>query len=88
MRLLTIDNNYSVVCEDRNTHGGFSHKATLLYKGRGIEEAKVAYINRTWERYRFETVLYKLAEQAGRFGKLPQPQLKMFLQICKDGWWN
>jgi hypothetical protein len=40
----------------------FKHEATLLVDGREVETAKICYQNRTWERYDFESVLYKIVE--------------------------
>jgi hypothetical protein len=63
MQTFKINDRLEVVCEYHNTRNGFKHTATLLLDGREQEEVKVNYLNRTWERYEFESVLKKLLDQ-------------------------
>lgn len=56
--------NAVVVCESKSTRNGFKHEATLLINGCEHETAKCMYQNRTWESYRFQTVLHKVLEKA------------------------
>jgi len=65
MRIFKITKDIEVVCESQNTRSGFRHLATLQRKGRGVgETAKCCYLNRTWERYQFQSVLNKIIAQA------------------------
>lgn len=64
METFKINGRLEVVCEAENTRNGFRHIATLLADGREIESTKCTYSNRTWECYRFESVLQKLLENS------------------------
>ena len=60
MRIFTLNKIYSVVCKDGNTRSGFKHTANLMKNGYSIAETKICYLNRTWERFSFESVLLKI----------------------------
>src|SRR3990167_1255666 len=64
MKIFKVNRNIEVVCEAQGTRSGFRHLATLFIGGEEIDNAKCTYINRTWERYEFESVLQKLADKA------------------------
>lgn len=60
--------NYEARCTSRNTRNGFAHDCTVRDENyNDITEATCYYLNRTWECYRFESVLhsaiYKMAEE-------------------------
>jgi len=76
MKSFKVDKIYSVVCESKNTRSGFKHVATLLYNGREIESVKICYLNRTWERYEYESVLNKILTKVGIISDL---KIKNFL---------
>lgn len=65
MRIFKVDKDTQVVCEARNTRNGFKHEATLLRGVLEIAKAKVCYLNRTWERYTYESVIYEVLAKAG-----------------------
>ena len=48
---------YELVNEWGNCRDGFNHFTTILRDGIEQVEHKVHYINRTWERYEFETCM-------------------------------
>jgi hypothetical protein len=60
MQLFKLDDKYTVVCETKNTRNGFKHEAILLHNGYEKQKAKVCYLNRTWERFTYETVLLRV----------------------------
>ena len=60
MRIFSLDNEYSVVCNFHKTRNGFKHVATLHRNGFDIGSTKVCYLNRTWERFEFQSVLEKI----------------------------
>jgi len=60
MRIFNLDNLYSIACNTANTRNGFKHVATLHKNGYEVSKTKVCYINRTWERFTYETVLNKM----------------------------
>ena len=62
MRIFTLDKNYSVVCDTKDTRNGFKHEATLLSNGYEREKTKICYLNRAWERFTYEIVLRKLID--------------------------
>lgn len=63
MKIFRLNNTYSMACEWVNTNYGFKHIAHLLQNGRGIDEAKATYHNRTWERYEYQTVMLMLLDK-------------------------
>lgn len=62
MRIFSLNNEYSVVCNWQKTRYGFRHLATLHKNGFEIAKAKFCYYNRTWERFEYESVLNKIIE--------------------------
>lgn len=55
-----IDNkNIEFVCDDGNTYNGFYHKVTMFINGCEVSNARVNYINRTWESYAYQTCMKK-----------------------------
>ena len=47
------------VNESRDTYSGFAHDTHLFINGYMYREATCHYINRTWERYAFQSVMRK-----------------------------
>ena len=82
MRIFTINDQFSVVCNYANTRGGFKHTATLKRDGIEIEEAKCTYLNRTWEAYEFESVLERLL---GQTKALSEADRELFKSKIADG---
>jgi hypothetical protein len=64
MEIFKIGNGIEIVCRSERTRNGFRHLATLLINGVEKENGKCCYINRTWERYEFQSVLYNVVEKA------------------------
>ena len=64
MESFKINKNLEAVCEWKKTRVAFKHVATLLRDGREVIDVKINYLNRTWERYTYESVLYKLMEKS------------------------
>jgi hypothetical protein len=62
MRNFKLDDVYSIVCESKDTRNGFKHVATLLKNGVSIYDTKIRYLNRTWERFQYESVLLKVVD--------------------------
>ena len=63
MQIFKLDENYTVVCETKDTRNGFKHEATLLRNNYSVCETKICYLNRTWERFTYESVINKLLEK-------------------------
>ena len=49
----------------RKTRSGFAHDTSLYINGRPICDATCNYLNRTWEWYRYQTVMLEAAQKAG-----------------------
>ena len=45
------------VNESRNTRHGFAHDTTLFVNGCKVSNDTCHYLNRTWENYRYQTVM-------------------------------
>lgn len=63
MTTFKINDIYEIVCEWKKTRTAFKHEAELLKNGQSVAKTKICYLNRTWERYKFESVLNKLLEK-------------------------
>lgn len=64
MKLFKINQKIEVVCDWKKTRNGFKHTAKLLINGSEEEETKVCYLNRTWEKYEYQTVLIQLINKS------------------------
>jgi len=63
MQLFKLDDKYTVVCETKSTRQGFKHEAVLLRGSYEALKTKECYLNRTWERFTYETVLLKAIDK-------------------------
>lgn len=55
------DENYSIVCEYSKTRNGFKHTCNLIADfGVNVAVAKFNYINRTWERFEYQSTIKAL----------------------------
>lgn len=50
--------------EAAGTRNGFKHETTLYYNGRELSTGKCIYYNRTWEKYRFQSVMLQSVSNA------------------------
>ncbi len=80
METFKISKDVEVICESKKTRNGFKHVATLRRNGHYSDEVKCCYLNRTWERYTYESVLKKLAENTTQ---LSDKEKKKFQKIIK-----
>ena len=62
MENFNLTKNYNVECEWKDKNEGFKHVATLFLNGIKQFKTSVSYINRTWERYEFESILKKVVD--------------------------
>ena len=53
---------YNIVNETWETSRAWGHKSTLIASWGEVESRKVKYINRTWERYAYESCMSGLIE--------------------------
>lgn len=83
METFKINKELEVICAWKKTRNGFKHTATLMRSGREIEEVKICYVNRTWERYTYESVLQKLLGKTKSF--LTPSEIAQFEEAIKNG---
>jgi hypothetical protein len=80
MKIFKITPEIEVVCESESTRSGFRHLATLMIDGTEKENGKCTYLNRTWERYEFQSVLYNVIRKAFENKVISEEQKK----ICDE----
>lgn len=73
-----INKNINVVCKYVRTRNGFKHEAELFLNGAWVCSSKVCYLNRTWERFEFETVLNSILEKALKMKVITQLKINKF----------
>jgi len=86
MRKFDINERISIVCEAKSTRNGFKHEATLLLNGTSHETVKICYLNRTWERYEFQSVLSKLIEKTTALSEDEEKLCKAFIEGDHTDW--
>lgn len=80
MKIFKLNNIYSIVCTWSSRRGGFKHTATLMQNGHEIDSAKCTYVNRTWERFEYQSVLRHLL---GQTLELTDKEKKRFIKkVC------
>ena len=58
IRKITVNGNeYQFINDSRNTRHGFAHDTTLFKNDVIIGKETAHYLNRTWESYRYQTVM-------------------------------
>ena len=57
-----LGKTFEVYCETKGSRWGFKHTARAEYNG-DVFRTSSTYQNRTWERYRYESVLSQLANK-------------------------
>lgn len=60
IRFKINENEYTLVGEYWEKSRGWGHEATLLLNDVEINSARITYINRTWEKYTFRSVMQKV----------------------------
>ena len=80
MRTFKITEHIEIVCESQKTRNGFRHIATLLRDGYEQEKGKCCYLNRTWERYEFQSVLNEVVNKAVKNKVISEEEEK----LCKE----
>lgn len=55
MANITAETKLSFIDKATNTRTGFAHRSELIADGSVVHSARVSYLNRTWEVYRFQT---------------------------------
>ena len=82
MEVFKIDKDHEIRCVALDTRNGFKHEATLFVGGREDVHVKIAYLNRTWERFEFEDVIRKLLDKTGI---MTERRIKNYLNRVANG---
>ena len=81
MKLFKVNDTISIVCESKPTRTAFKHEATLIIGNTSFETVKICYLNRTWERFTFESVMKKLVEKSTRLSDEEKKEISMFIEL-------
>ena len=71
-------NEYNIVNEYWETSRAWGHKSTLIAPWGEVESRKVKYINRTWERYTYESCM------SGLLDTILENNLKSYITQYKE----
>jgi hypothetical protein len=63
MKIINISAYKIILLETEKTRNGFRHKATFVDNGKENVSVKINYLNRTWERFEYESVIKKLLKE-------------------------
>ncbi len=63
MKTFKINDRIEIECEYKKARDGFNHVAVLIVNGNTVDKVRVHYINRTWESYKFQSVMERLIEK-------------------------
>lgn len=84
MKKFILSDNIEAICDSKKTRNGFKHTATLLIDGNEQESVKVNYLNRTWERYEYQSVLEKLVENSKILNETEKTKAKNIIENYKE----
>ena len=63
-RLFDYGSDLYVICEsDYRSRDGFNHTGKIFYKNRLVYTGKIHYLNRTWEAWEYQSMLFKCEER-------------------------
>ena len=71
-------NEYNIVNETWETSRAWGHKSTLIAPWGEVESRKVKYLNRTWERYTYESCM------SGLINTILEDNLKSYITQYKE----
>jgi len=60
MREFKLNRDIKVYCENYQTSCTWGHKGFIEVKGIETNKAKIRYINRTWEKFEYQSLIYEL----------------------------
>lgn len=77
MQIFRFNDKVSIVCEWVKTRMAFKHTAQVMVNGLSHGNGvKICYVNRTWEKFMFESVLHKAIEQTNALTDAEKTQFK------------
>lgn len=80
MKIFKFNEQFEIACESQRTRSGFRHVAILHSHGEEVDRTKVCYLNRTWESFAFQTVLYKILQK----NKFTSQEQENFMKSCSE----
>lgn len=66
-----INEDLWIACESFSNSRNWGHKARVYYKNELVEEKKIIYYNRTWERYIYESIMLCLVDRLDNRKAIP-----------------
>lgn len=71
METYTINENLKIEAWYFETRHNWGHNARAIYRGQEVAEVKIVYQNRTWESYKFQSVMEKLIDVLDASNAIP-----------------
>lgn len=84
MRIQTITEDLYVTAESFSNSRNWGHEVRAIYQGREVMKHKSFYLNRTWERYQFESALLCLVDKLDSSKAIPLKDRIAFYQFIKN----
>lgn len=84
MKSFKITEHLEVVCESQSTRSGFRHLAYMLRDGNEIATGKCCYLNRTWESYQFQSVLFEVVRKAVKGKVISEDEEKLCDKFIRE----
>lgn len=85
-RAFKINDRITIVSRYGDARDGFNHFAVLYIDGKAVDEAKVHYINRTWESYEYQTVMQKLVDKTTSLSPQEKAYADKWLKGDRTDW--
>lgn len=85
-RIFTITDKIKIACKTGNTRQGFKHVATLYIDGKKRSTSTATYLNRTWERYEFQSVMKQLITKSKDLTDEEKEQIQEYLKGDHTNW--
>lgn len=60
MEKFVLSKKYTIECDWKKTRNAFKHTAKLFRNDYVIYETKICYLNRTWEAFKYQSILQKV----------------------------
>jgi len=85
METYTINNNLYFEAWGFETKHNWGHKARAVYQGREVAEVKIVYQNRSWESYKYQSVMEKLIDAMDECKTIPLADRYQASKVIKAG---
>jgi hypothetical protein len=77
--------DYYFFCEAEVTKSGFIHRVTMFQDKVHLATEKVTYINRTWEKYAFESAIKNVIETSYNKGYITGTEYDNLYKQVEEG---